>query len=305
MHAARLFLRSIPAIFLLVILGLLPTIPAIHEQATVFSSAGLESSLRDFSQSLADRRPLVFYMGQTPRLLYVEIPRYLLRSAALVLPCVLAAEMIGLVLPLIGYQRHRRFPRPLVALAFLPIFLVGIIGQSAALALNLAVGRPIIGIAYLGGVSFPLLLSVATLLLPLIAYLLRLGDRKVAEISKADYLAAARARGLPERSIAFRHVGAALIHEMAADIPKTAATAIAALIVVERMFVLPGLTRFLIEFPYSQAWHSTPGPASTELYITVVQINVLLAAAVGLLLLYMVTVLVTKGLLRIARWVVE
>lgn len=300
-HTSRLLLRALPAVPLLVALGLLPTLPAMYEQAPLFSLAGLERSIDKLALHLETEGPLRFFMGRTPRDLIPELARYLGRSLALVLPCVLAAQALGIVLSLRAYRTRRRLPRPLVAVAFLPIFLVAILGQSAGLTINQALGRPVIGIAYLGGVSFPLLLSVGTLLLPLLAYGLRSADRGVAEIAREGYVSAARARGLPERSIAYRHIGAGLLHRMELEVPKAAATAVAALFVVERVFNLPGLTRFLIEFPYSQEWYTPTGARGMEMRITVVQIQVLVGAALALFVLYLVAVLVTRVLLRGAR----
>jgi oligopeptide transport system permease protein len=92
-----------------------------------------------------------------------------------------------------------------------------------------------------------MVLPVVTLALPVIAYIARLTRGSVLEVLRAPFVRAARARGIPDRRVLLRHVlPAALVPVVSYLGPATAAVLTGSL-VVETIFGLPGLGRYLVQ----------------------------------------------------------
>jgi oligopeptide transport system permease protein len=92
-----------------------------------------------------------------------------------------------------------------------------------------------------------MVLPVVTLTLPVIAYVARLTRGSMLETLRSPFIRAARARGLPERAVVLRHaLPAALLPVVSYLGPATAAVLTGSL-VVETIFGLPGMGRYLVQ----------------------------------------------------------
>ncbi|MEX2150565.1 MAG: ABC transporter permease subunit [Steroidobacteraceae bacterium] len=92
-----------------------------------------------------------------------------------------------------------------------------------------------------------LILPVVTLALPVIAYLARLTRGSLLEILRAPWVRAARARGLPERTVLLRHALPAALLPVVSYLGPATAAVLAGSLVVETIFGLPGMGRHLVQ----------------------------------------------------------
>jgi oligopeptide transport system permease protein len=92
-----------------------------------------------------------------------------------------------------------------------------------------------------------LVLPVVTLALPVIAYLARLTRGSLLEVLQAPWIRAARARGLPPRTVLMRHALPAALLPIVSYLGPAAAAVLAGSLVVETIFGLPGMGRHLVQ----------------------------------------------------------
>lgn len=97
------------------------------------------------------------------------------------------------------------------------------------------------------GRPLDLVLPIATLALPLIAHLARLTRGSLLEVLQASWIRAARARGVPERTIVLRHALPAALLPVVNYLGPATAAVLAGSLVVETIFGLPGMGRHLVQ----------------------------------------------------------
>ena len=91
------------------------------------------------------------------------------------------------------------------------------------------------------------MLPVVSLALPVVAYLARLMRGSLLEVLRAPWIRAARARGLPERTVILRHALPAALLPVVSYVGPAAAAVLAGSLVVETLFGLPGMGRHLVQ----------------------------------------------------------
>lgn len=92
-----------------------------------------------------------------------------------------------------------------------------------------------------------MVLPVATLSFPVIAYVARLTRGSLLEVMRAPWIRAARARGLPPRALLLRHALPAALLPVVSYLGPAAAAVLAGSLVVETIFGLPGMGRYLVQ----------------------------------------------------------
>jgi len=162
-------------------------------------------------------------------------------------------------------------------LAMVLAFVLGtLVGIAAALRQNTAIDYSMMGVAMMG-ISIPnfvvapllillfavylgwlpaggwegsfryMLLPVITLALPVIAYIARLTRGSMIEVLHSNYIRTARAKGLPERVVIFRHaLKPALLPVISFMGPATAGL-ITGSVVIERIYSIPGLGSYFVQ----------------------------------------------------------
>jgi len=100
---------------------------------------------------------------------------------------------------------------------------------------------------WMPGRPMDLVLPVVTLALPVVAYLARLTRGSLLEVLRATWIRAARARGLPERTVILRHALPAALLPVVSYLGPAAAAVLAGSLVVETLFGLPGMGRHLVQ----------------------------------------------------------
>ena len=166
-------------------------------------------------------------------------------------------------------------------LALLVALLFGIpIGVIAAVRQNSRTDHAAMGLA-LAGVSIPnfvlgpllvLVLSLGLFLLPpalwrgpesrilpvltlstaYIAYIARLTRAGMLEVLRQDYVRTARAKGLPERTVVVRHAMRLGILPVVSYLGPAAARILMGSVVVETVFQIPGLGRYLVNAAFNR-----------------------------------------------------
>jgi oligopeptide transport system permease protein len=92
-----------------------------------------------------------------------------------------------------------------------------------------------------------LILPVVALALPTLAYLARLTRASVLEVAGLPFVRTARAKGLSNAAVVFRHLLPPALVPILAYLGPAAAGILAGSLVIETVFGLPGMGRFLVE----------------------------------------------------------
>jgi len=161
-------------------------------------------------------------------------------SAAIGLAAVLIALVAGVGLgSLAALHRGGAFDFAALGLAVLsisiPAFVVG-----AGLLILFSVVFPLLPVGTWGG-PLDLLRPAVTLSLVPMAYILRLTRLSMSEVLDSDYIRTARAKGLAESAIIWRHALRNALLPVMSYLGPAAAAAMTGSFVVERVFNVPGL----------------------------------------------------------------
>jgi oligopeptide transport system permease protein len=97
-----------------------------------------------------------------------------------------------------------------------------------------------------------LIMPVTTLCLPYLASIARLTRASVLDILRADYIRTARAKGLSERVVLFKHVIKGAILPVVSYLGPTFAFIITGTVVVETIFTIPGMGRFYVQAAFNR-----------------------------------------------------
>lgn len=126
-----------------------------------------------------------------------------------------------------------------------PLF---VIGPLAKLVFALKLGwLPTSG--WIGGraSSLVLVLPVVTLSFPFFAYIARLSRASILEVLRSDYIRTARAKGLTEVAVVLKHVLKGAMLPIVSYLGPAFAGIITGSVVVETVFLVPGMGRFFIQ----------------------------------------------------------
>jgi oligopeptide transport system permease protein len=92
-----------------------------------------------------------------------------------------------------------------------------------------------------------MLLPVITLALPVMAYIARLTRASFLEVMRANYIRTARAKGLSELTVVWRHALRPALMPVVSYLGPATAFVITGSLVVETVFGLPGTGRYLVQ----------------------------------------------------------
>jgi oligopeptide transport system permease protein len=97
-----------------------------------------------------------------------------------------------------------------------------------------------------------LIMPVVTLTFPYFAYIARLSRASILEILRSDYVRTARAKGLREMKIMFKHVLKGGLLPVVSYLGPAFAGIITGSVVVERIFRVPGLGQFFVQAAFNR-----------------------------------------------------
>ncbi|MEE8527836.1 MAG: oligopeptide ABC transporter permease OppB [Gammaproteobacteria bacterium] len=92
-----------------------------------------------------------------------------------------------------------------------------------------------------------LIMPVATLALPQIAYIARLMRASLIEVLNSDFIRTARAKGLPRHTVLLRHALRPALIPLVSYLGPATAGVITGSLVVEQIFQLPGIGRYFVD----------------------------------------------------------
>ena len=126
-----------------------------------------------------------------------------------------------------------------------PLFVVGpVLMYIFATKLNLL---PTSGWIMSGDSWKTVLMPMATLTLPYFAYIARLSRASTLEVLQSDYIRTARAKGLSEPVVMFKHVLKGALLPVVSFLGPSFANIVTGSIVVETIFRIPGLGRYFVQ----------------------------------------------------------
>ncbi len=201
-----------------------------------FGLAGYRFKCLDFGDSLK-------YQGQSVNEI---IERHLPYSATIGILAYLLALLIGLTAGTVAaLKQNSAFDYGSMSLAMLglsvPNFVVG-----PLLVLLFAFTLYLVPAARWGGIS-SIVLPVITLSAIYAAYIARLTRAGMLEVMRSDYIRTARAKGLDEKTVLFRHALRGGIIPVVSFTGPALAGLLAGTVVVEKVFALPGLGDIFIK----------------------------------------------------------
>jgi oligopeptide transport system permease protein len=169
-------------------------------------------------------------------------------SATLGLAAVLLAVLVGIPAGMLAaLRRGRSADHALTALAALGVALPSFVtGPALALVFGLYLHwLPVAGWEH--GAPRYLVLPVVTLAIPVAAYLARLTRASLLEVLRTDYVRSARARGLGEARVLWRHALRPALLPAVSYLGPAVAFVVTGSLVVETVFGLPGTGRYLVQ----------------------------------------------------------
>jgi peptide/nickel transport system permease protein len=106
---------------------------------------------------------------------------------------------------------------------------------------------------------------------PSSAFIMRLTRSSMLEVLRQDYIRTARAKGASEAAVNFRHALRNAVLPLVTIIGIQAAILMGGLVVVETVFNIPGVARFLID---AVIWRDYPMVQSLVMYVAVVVVTI-------------------------------
>ncbi len=97
-----------------------------------------------------------------------------------------------------------------------------------------------------------IIMPLITLTLPYFAYMARLSRASILEVLRSDYVRTARAKGLRESVIIFKHVLKGALLPVVSYLGPAFAGIITGSVVVERIFRIPGLGQFFVQSAFNR-----------------------------------------------------
>jgi len=196
----------------------------------------------DLGNSLVDERPVAR-----------DLANRLPRTLQLVIPAVLVATAVGVPLGMFAARRRGGLADPAAsALALLgfsmPVFVVGML---LVVVFSMQLGwLPPTGYVHFGenprGFFRHLILPVLALSAAPMAITMRMTRSSFLEQSALDYVRTARAKGLPEPAVAWRHVLRNALLPVVTVVGLQAGSMFAGAVLVEYIFSWPGLNTLLL-----------------------------------------------------------
>ncbi|MEE0999130.1 MAG: ABC transporter permease, partial [Treponemataceae bacterium] len=126
------------------------------------------------------------------------------------------------------------------------------------------------------------IMPAITLSLPYFAYIARLSRASVLEVLRSDYIRTAKAKGLKQSQIMYKHVLKGAMLPVVSYLGPAFAGIITGSVVVEQIFLVPGLGKFFVQSSLNRDYTLIMGTVIVYSFILVVM-NFLVDIVYGLL----------------------
>ena len=165
-------------------------------------------------------------------------------GAAALLLAVIAGVLLGM---LAGQRRNRAADHVVMSAALVGIAVPNfVVAPLLAFVFGVLLGWLPVGGWESGELSYAVL-PVITLALPLVAYIARLTRGSLLEVLQSPHIRTARAKGLRESRILWRHAFKPTILPVVSFLGPAAAALLTGSLVVEQVFGLPGVGRYFVQ----------------------------------------------------------
>jgi len=230
-------------------------------------------------QGLADGSSFQYHYGSTVWNFFETAPLYFMVSFIYIALAGSLGMAGGMVLGLILRGRPAAFALSVLNMLFaIPDFIAALLLQLATIVIMDATGFKLGRISYDSTSGYLLALPFVLMTVYPLAFSFRTTLRKSVEAELEPFVVFALAKGLDRRTVRIRHVGAAVVPVMSAELPTLLGIMQTNLFMTEYIFALPGITRFLFKVAFSGRQ-----PGWLEFYQYPVAVTVLL----GVLALYL------------------
>ena len=165
-------------------------------------------------------------------------------GAAALLVAVIAGVLLGM---LAGQRRNRAADHVVMSAALVGIAVPNfVVAPLLAFVFGVLLGWLPVGGWESGELRYAVL-PVITLALPFVAYIARLTRGSLLEVLQSPHIRTARAKGLPESRILWRHAFKPTILPVVSFLGPAAAALLTGSLVVEQVFGLPGVGRYFVQ----------------------------------------------------------
>ncbi len=236
-------------------------------------------AMGNWFHGLADGSSFQYHYGQTEWNFFKTAPKYFVVSFLYIALAGSLGMAGGMVLGLVLRGRAAATLRSVLdTLYAVPDFIAAILLQLGTIVILDATGFKLGRISYDATSGYLLALPFALMAVYPLAFSFRTTLRKSVEAELEPYVVYALAKGLDRRTVRVRHVGAAVVPAMSAELPTLLGIMQTNLFMTEYIFALPGITRFLFKVAFSGR-----RPGWLEYY----QYPVAVAVLLGVLALYL------------------
>ncbi len=248
-RAARALAAAAGAAALVFLLAAAPILVAAKDGMPVLAPKALFEALAGWVRGLSDGESFRYVVGTTSWSLLEEAPLFLAVSFANLAVPGAAGVFLGALAGTVLRPRRRGWQdRAVDAFAATPDFIVALAAQAVAIGILAPLGLRIRIGPGRAGLS---LLGLAVMGIYPFCFAYRAAARASRSVEGSDYVAYARSKGLSEREILRRHVGAAVVPALANELPTILSFMQGTLFIVEYLFGLPGVARFLFSAAFS------------------------------------------------------
>ncbi len=272
-----LAVAAAPAAVLLV--AAIPLLFENHGGTPVLVFAPALDAVWAWLRGLADGSSFQYHYGSTVWNFFETAPLYFMVSFLYIALAGSLGMAGGLVLGLTLRGRAAAVVSSILNTVFaVPDFIAALLLQLFTIVLLDATGLKLGRISYDSTTGFLLVLPFVLMTVYPLAFSFRTTLRKSMEAELEPYVVYALAKGLDRRTVRLRHVGAAVVPAMSAELPTLLGIMQTNLFMTEYIFALPGITRFLFKVAFSGR-----RPGWMEFY----QYPVAVAVLLGVLVLYL------------------
>ena len=187
------------------------------------------------------------WMETLPNGLNSLIEKMLIRSIKTIIPSMVFGVLVGVLFAVISAflpnWAKRGLDRSNQLLFSIPDLLIIFILQFLAVEVDKLAGGVVIQMVELSNRP-ALMLPVLCVATPIAAYIYRYSVQACREAANQEYVRTARAKGLPNSYIFFKHILRPALDSILAVAPKMLAVSASSLLIVERLFNITGITYF-------------------------------------------------------------
>lgn len=223
-------------------------------------------------------------------------PRFIITSFLYLISSLLCGTLLGILFGLIFSGKKGLIIRNiLISIGHIPDFVLIIILQLLVIAFKDTFGFRLMKVAT-GGGSYAIVLPLISMSLYPFIYIMKLVSHQTFTIRGKSYVLYAKAKGLSKGYIFFKHILPGVFPLIIAELPRITGLIIANLFIVERLYNISGITRFLF---YVLGISSSASSNNTDFIQGHVVVNTLFGFVILFILSYGIILSIINILKRI------